>query len=45
VEPAENTVMPWVGFAGMSDDDLGAIWAFLRTLPERPTSRSPEYDF
>ena len=44
VEPEANTVMPWVGFAGMTDEDLGAIWAFLQTLPPRPTSVSPEYE-
>jgi hypothetical protein len=39
-----NTVMPWVAFAGMTDDDLGAIWAMLRTLEPKPSSVSPEYD-
>lgn len=28
-----NTIMPWRQFAGMSDDDLRAIYAFLRTVP------------
>ena len=40
-----NTVMPWVAFAGMSDDDLGAIWAFLQSLEPRPTSEPTDYDF
>jgi mono/diheme cytochrome c family protein len=31
VDPAHNTVMPWPVFAKMSDEDLGAIYAFLRT--------------
>ena len=40
-----NTVMPWVAFAGMNDDDLGAIWAFLQSLEPRPTSEPTDYDF
>ena len=40
-----NTVMPWVGYAGMTEKDLGAIWTFLQTLPKRPTSVSPDYEF
>ncbi len=27
------TVMPWTLFAGMTEDDLGAIYTYLRTLP------------
>jgi mono/diheme cytochrome c family protein len=27
-----NTVMPWTRFAGMTDEDLGAIYAYLRTV-------------
>lgn len=27
-----NTVMPWTMFAGMTEDDLGAIYAYLRTV-------------
>lgn len=34
VMPGEfNTVMPWLVYAGMSEEDLGAIYAYLRTLP------------
>lgn len=29
---SENTVMPWMAFAGMTDEDLGAIFAFLRSV-------------
>ena len=25
--------MPWPNYAPMSDDDLKAIWAYLRTIP------------
>jgi mono/diheme cytochrome c family protein len=28
-----NTTMPWKAYSGMSDTDLGAIYAYLRTLP------------
>ena len=28
----DNTVMPWTMFAGMSDEDLGAIYDYLRTV-------------
>ena len=27
-----NSVMPWTDYAGMTEDDLGAIFAYLRTL-------------
>jgi cytochrome c553 len=42
---ARNTVMPWVAFAGMTDQDLGAIWTFLQTLPPQPTSQPTDYNF
>ncbi|MCM2314472.1 MAG: cytochrome c [Thermoanaerobaculia bacterium] len=32
-QPGMNTVMPWLAFAGMTDEDLGAIYDYLRTLP------------
>lgn len=28
-----NTVMPWLALSGMTEEDLGAIYDFLRTLP------------
>jgi mono/diheme cytochrome c family protein len=28
-----NTVMPWTFLANMSDDDLGAVYEYLRTVP------------
>ena len=31
-EQRENTVMPWLGYAGMTTEDLGAIYTYLRTL-------------
>ena len=34
VAPAgRNTVMPWARFAGMTREDLGAIYDYLKTLP------------
>lgn len=31
-----QTVMPWRAFAGMSDDDLGALFDYLKSLPAKP---------
>jgi mono/diheme cytochrome c family protein len=31
-EQRENTWMPWTAYAGMTREDLGAIYAYLRTL-------------
>jgi hypothetical protein len=28
-----NTVMPWAAYAGMTEEDLGAIWDFLASFP------------
>jgi mono/diheme cytochrome c family protein len=33
-----NTVMPWTDFAGLTEDDLRALWKYLRTVPARPGS-------
>jgi hypothetical protein len=30
--PGRNTVMPWIAFAGMTDNDLGAIYDYLKTV-------------
>ncbi len=30
--PGRNTVMPWVAFARMTDEDLGAIYDYLKTV-------------
>lgn len=39
-----NTVMPWLAFSHMTDEDLGAIYDYLRTLPpnERKVNSFPE---
>jgi len=29
---SENTVMPWTMYAGMTEEDLGAIYSYLRTV-------------
>jgi len=33
VDPKRNTVMPWLSFAALTDDDLGALWEWLRASP------------
>lgn len=33
VTDGKQTAMPWMFYAGMSDEDLGAIYTFLRTVP------------
>ncbi len=32
-EHQKNTVMPWTLFGGMTNEDLGAIYQYLRTIP------------
>jgi hypothetical protein len=32
-----HSPIPWTAFARMTDDDLGAIYRYLRTLPPAPT--------
>lgn len=31
--PGRNTIMPWNAFSGLTDEDLGAIYDYLKTLP------------
>lgn len=31
--PGKNTVMPWIEYSGMTEQDLGAIYDFLKSLP------------
>jgi len=33
VHPGRNTPMPWLEYAGMTAEDLGAIFAYLKQLP------------
>ena len=30
--PGQNTVMPWIAFSGMTEQDLGAIFDYLKSL-------------
>ena len=32
-EKARLSPMPWLAFAGMTDEDLGAVYDYLRTVP------------
>ncbi len=32
VPAGRNTVMPWIAFAGMTEEDLGSIYDYLKTL-------------
>ena len=31
--PGRNTIMPWLAFSQMTDEDLGAIYDYLKTVP------------
>jgi mono/diheme cytochrome c family protein len=33
VKPGENTPMPWLEYAGITDEDLGMIYDYLKTVP------------
>lgn len=35
-QKGRNTVMPWLAFSHMSDDDLGAIYDYLKTVKPDP---------
>lgn len=37
-ESRTSSPMPWAAFACMTDDDLAAIYRYLKTLPASPTS-------
>lgn len=43
VPASANTVMPWLAYAGLSDQDLSAIWAYLQSVPpiESSVERRP----
>lgn len=34
-QPEQQTPMPWGDYAGMTEEDLGAIYDYLRTLPPK----------
>ena len=41
VEPGQNTLMPWLSFAALTEQDLGAIYDYLKTLPPQPATPAP----
>lgn len=43
IDPQHNTLMPWIRLSQMSEEDLGAIYDYLRTLPpvKKPIERRP----
>ncbi len=53
VDPKQNTVMPWLAYARMTEDDIGSIYDYLKTVSpldntvekhprqEEPVSRRP----
>jgi mono/diheme cytochrome c family protein len=41
VTPAQNTLMNWNAFAGMTDEDLDLLWDFFMTLPPVPYRQEP----
>jgi mono/diheme cytochrome c family protein len=47
VSGEHNTLMPWLDFAKMTEDDLGAIWEYLQTVPpvENTVDRRPPPKF
>jgi mono/diheme cytochrome c family protein len=40
-QKGRNTVMPWYGYAGMSERDLGAIYDYLKSLPAKEKKVNP----
>ena len=44
VTEEENSEMDWVAFSGMTDEDLGAIWDFLGSLPPLGTKQLARAD-
>jgi Cytochrome c len=41
VSPRRNTAMPWLAFSEMSEEDLGAIYDYLRTVPPLENAVNP----
>jgi len=41
VAATANTLMNWSAFAGMTDEDLGALYDYFMTLPPRPYIQEP----
>ena len=36
-----NTIMPWIAYSGMTDEDLGAIYDYLKTVPPNAKKVNP----
>ena len=36
-----NTLMPWIAYSGMTDEDLGAIYDYLKTLEPKANKVNP----
>jgi hypothetical protein len=32
-----HEIMPWKEFRNMTDDDLAALWQYLRSVPSKPS--------
>jgi mono/diheme cytochrome c family protein len=32
-EKGKNTLMPWIAYSGLTNEDLGAMYAYLKTVP------------
>lgn len=43
-EKGKNTLMPWLTYSGMTDEDLGALYDYLKTVPpvENQVSSFPD---
>jgi hypothetical protein len=41
VPPEANTLMNWNAFAGMTDEDLSALWDYFQTVPAVPYRQEP----
>ena len=37
----KNTLMPWIAYSKMTDEDLGAIYDYLKTVPPNPKVVNP----
>jgi mono/diheme cytochrome c family protein len=37
----KNTIMPWIAYSGMTDEDLGAIYDYLKTVPANAKKVNP----
>ncbi|HEV7239551.1 MAG TPA: cytochrome C [Thermoanaerobaculia bacterium] len=40
-EKGKNTIMPWIAYSGMTDEDLGAVYAYLKTVAPVENKANP----